>query len=111
MAREGKGWLIPVIKEYYCTEDPIKRNTARSIRKNIYDKPIRGKPKRVIAQLIQIEIQNNVKKGQIPHGLQWLAIHQLLNRVKDYLWKWKEQGYSNRVNEERNNGIQVEEKR
>lgn len=102
MAREGRGWKIPEIQEYHSLKEG-RANLPLKIKKNIYNKPIQGRVERVIAQLIQIEIQNNFRRGQIPYGLRWLTAHQFLNRIKDYLWRWKEQGYPTEMEGE--NGI------
>ena len=104
MSREGRGWEIPIIKEYHSSENAVERNTRKLIRRNIFNTPIRGRPIRVIVQLLQIIIVNDIKRGRIS-SLRWLAIHRYCNQIKDELWKWKVRGYPN-INNSAKNGVE-----
>ncbi len=98
-------WKIPEIISYVPS-----RNTKKCpdiiIKKNIFGKPIQGRKERVIAQLIQVFIEERISSGQSLLNFRWLEILRLKeilfgDEIKTgILTRWKQNKYSKELKEE-----------
>lgn len=94
-------WRIPKIISYY--PDIGNKVPDFTIEKNVYGQAINGRPLRVIAQQMQIYEEKKFSEGAVSKDaffdkpMRWIEIIDDIGKVKDYLRKWANAGYSREV--------------